>query len=201
MSVDACKRPLCPHSRNSRFVGAPKIALKTQLGQNCVPTSNVALSSPGSTCTNPFALGLPAEARSVASTSRQGTAVTSLVLTTPPLTYSSVVTGVAERCYRGKSADSKWFAPEIRGSAAQIRSKTTINDKRRGTSRVEPQDGPSERLPSRAAHVTHRVTLTPLPGTAPAAGKSPQQTVRGPDAPPHTPQANIQNFPSGRTSP
>ena len=104
-------------------------------------------------------------------------------------------------CYRGKSADSKWFAPEIRGSAAQIRSKTTINDKRRGTSRVEPQDGPPERLPSRATRVIHRVTLTPLPGTASAANRSQQQPVRGPDTTSHTSQADIRYFPSGRPLP
>jgi len=121
--------------------------------------------------------------------------------TTPPLTYSSAVTGVHEICYGKKPTDSKWVAPEIRGSAAQIRSKTTINDKRRGASRVEPQDGPSERLPSRATRVTHRVTLTPLPGTAPAANRSQQQPVRGPDAPSHTSQADIRYFPSGRPLP
>ena len=133
--------------------------------------------------------------------SRQGTTMPSLMSTNPPLTYSSAVTGVPERCYRGKSADSKWFAPEIKGSVAQIRSKVTINDKRRGTSRPEPQDNPSRQLPSRATRVTQRITVTPLPGTAPAAGKSPQQTARCPDVPPHMPQADIRSFQSGRPSP
>ena len=258
MFVDACKRPSCPHSSNSKFVGALKIALKTQLGQNCVPTSNVALSSPGSTCTNPFALGLPAGGRLVASTttaaalavtkthlgvltspnvhriapgtdgqdnianptscssepwgvlrrsqggsrldseedvSCQGTAVTSLMSTTLPLTYSSVVTGVPEMCYCRKSADSKWFAPEIRGSSALIRLKVVINDKRRGMSRPESWDSPSRWLPFCATRFTHRITLTPIPGTAQAAGRSPHSTVRGRDAPPHTPHADIRNSP------
>ena len=58
--------------------------------------------------------------------------VTYLTLTTPPLTCASAVAGVPEMCYCGKSADSKQFAPEIRGSAAQIHSKFAINDKRMG---------------------------------------------------------------------
>ena len=103
-------------------------------------------------------------------------------------------------CYRGNSADSKWFAPEIRGSAAQIRSKFAINDTRRGTSRAEPRDGPSRRLLSCVTRVTHIIRLTPLPGTAPGAGKSPQETVRDPDTPPHTPLGYVRNFPSGRSS-
>ena len=68
MSGDACKRPSCLHSRNSKFVGAPEIAPKTQLGQHFVPTSKFALSSPGFTCPAPLALGVPAEAGLVAST-------------------------------------------------------------------------------------------------------------------------------------
>ena len=86
---------------------------------------------------------------------------------------------------------------EIRESAAQIRPKTAINDKRRGTSRPESRDSPSRWRPSRAPHVTHRIALTPIPGTTLAAGRSPHPTVRGRDAPPHTPHADIRNFPSG----
>ena len=94
-------------------------------------------------------------------------------------------------CYCGKSADLKWFAPEIRGSAAKIRSNITINDKRRGTPRVEPHASPSRKLTSCAVRVTHRFTLTPLPGTAPLAQISPHQAVRGPDAPLHASQVDI----------
>ena len=43
--------------------------------------------------------------------------------------------------------------------------------------------------------------MTPLPGTAPAANISQQQPVRGPDAPLHTPHADIRYFPSGRPLP
>ena len=59
MSVNACKRPLRPHSRNLKFVGASDTAPTNQIGQNVVLTSNASLSSPGSTCNNPFALGGP----------------------------------------------------------------------------------------------------------------------------------------------
>ena len=275
MSGDVCKRPSCPHLRNSKCVGAPEIAPKTQLGQHFVPTSNVALSSPGFTCTAPFAVGVPVEAGLVTSTtladavavakthvglltspnmhsivpgaevqdnladttsctagpggvlcgspgrsqresgeevSCQGTAMPSLRSTTPILTYSSAVTDVPEMCYRGKSADSKLFAPEIRRSAAQIRSKFTINDKRRGTPSlmsITPPLTPSSAVTGVPEmcylrkstdskwRVTHRITLTPIPGTAPAAGRSPHQTVRSRGAPPHTPHADIQNSHSG----
>ena len=77
MSGDAWKRPSCPHSRNSKCVGAPKIAPKTQLSQHVVPTSNVALSSPEFTCTTHLALGVPVEAGLVAST----TPVTAVAVT------------------------------------------------------------------------------------------------------------------------
>ena len=99
-------------------------------------------------------------------------------------------------CYCGKSTNSKWFAQEIKGSAAQIRPKVAINDKRRGTSRPEIGTVPQE-LPSRTTPVTHRITLTPIPGTAPATGRSPHQPVMGRDAPPRTPHADIRNFYSG----
>ena len=43
--------------------------------------------------------------------------------------------------------------------------------------------------------------MTSLPGTAPVPGRSPQQAVRSPDARPHTSQADIRYFPSGRPLP
>ena len=59
----------------------------------------------------------------------QGVAIPSLTLTTPPLTYAST----AEMCYRGKSANSKYFAPEIRGITAQILPNSVNNNKRMGS--------------------------------------------------------------------
>jgi len=52
-----------------------------------------------------------------------------LTLTTPPLTYAST----ARMCYHGKSANSKCFAPEIRGIAAQILPNSVNNNKRMGS--------------------------------------------------------------------